>query len=139
MPASSPGLVVGKGASAAVTINGQPLGCVVGDAVDDLQRAIQSYQSLCDDAGAYEQGTPGALTRNVSTTVEYIVNGAGINAAEAAAKSGALATCGITFSGQTSGVDSGNYSGFVTGVRKSVSAGAATGQVAFGFRVVADA
>ena len=139
MPASSPGLVIGKGASAAVTINNAALGCVVGDAADDLQRAIQAYQSLCDDAGAYEQGTPGALTRNISATVEFIVNGAGINAAEAAAKSGALSTCGITFAGQTAGADSSVYSGFVTSVRKSVSAGAATGQVAFGFRVVADA
>lgn len=136
MPSSSPNLVIGSGSSGAFSIGGSALGCLT-DLSDNGTRATRSYQTLCDDVAGYEQKTPGALSRVVSATAEFLAGGAGIAAADNALEGGALTTCTRTFAGQTSGTDAKTYSGFVTGVNKQVSSGSATGTVAVTFDVVA--
>jgi hypothetical protein len=137
MPASSPTLVIGGGSSASMTIGGSSLGCIVGDISLGKRRDIRDYQTLCDELDGLAQGTPGQLTIEGAATVEFLVGGAGIEAADNAIDNATLVTTAITFNGQSSGTDASTFSAYVTEVTKSVSPGAATGQVRVAWRAVA--
>ena len=139
MPAESPNLVVGGGGSGDMKVNGVSLGCIVGDLNVGKSRNIRDYQTLCDALDGIAQGTPGQLTINGGATVEFLVGGAGINAAEAAIDSGALVPVVVTFNGQTSGSDVNSFQAFIDQLNKSVAPGAATGQVRVSFRAISQA
>lgn len=136
MPASSPNLVVGGGGSGEMLIGGVSLGCIVGDLNVGKRRNIRDYQTLCDALDGIAQGTPGQLTITGGATVEFLVGSAGINAAEAAIDSGALVPVTVTFNGQASGSDNNAFQAFIDELNKSVSPGAATGQVRVSFRAI---
>ena len=138
MPANSPNLVIGGGNSGEMLIGAVSLGCIVGDLSLGKRRNIRDYQTLCDALDGVAQGTPGQLTITGGATVEFIVNGAGINAADAAIDSGAVVSVSVKFSGQgpAGATDNNTFQAYIDEVSKSVSPGAATGQVRVSFRAI---
>lgn len=133
-------LVTGNSASS-MSINGTPLGCIVGDLADNLSLEMKNLSgTMCDTPNAtkYQQSTAGFATRTVSATVQFLTDGAGIEAAETVAESKALCTVSRTFAGHESGTDTKAYQGYITTFNKSVSANAERGQVQVTVTVIDD-
>lgn len=135
-PANSPGLVIGGNGAGEMFVSGANLGCITGDLNIGKRRAIRDYQTLCDALDGIAQGTPGQLTVSGGATVEYIVGGAGINAAENAIDSGALVPVRVVFKGQGGGTKSRTFQAYIDDYNESVSPGAATGSVRVSFRAI---
>ena len=124
-----------------MSVNGAAMGCITGNLTLGKTRNINDYSTLCEAADGLAQGTPGQLTITGSATVEYIVGGAGIDAADAAIDSAALVPVVVTFKGQGQGAtvgasDAVTLQSYITSVNKTVSPGSATGTVQVDFRAV---
>lgn len=141
MPADDPNLVIGSGGSGTMSVGGASLGCITAALTLNKSRTINDYATLCDTATDLQQGTPGALSVTGSATVEFLVGGAGIAAAENAIDSGALVAVIVAFKAQGAGAtagatDSGTFQSYITAVNKTVSPGAGSGTVQVDFRAV---
>ena len=137
MPANSPGLVIGGDGAGEFYVSNQSLGCITGDLNIGKRRAIRDYATLCDALDGLAQGTPGQLTVTGGVTVEFIVGGAGINAAENAIDTGAVVPVRVVFKGKGGATKSRTFQAYIDDYNESVSPGAAAGAVRVAFRAIA--